>query len=60
VEKMALLNVVGKLFGLIIRLCSFCGRFLGLKSAAGAPGGVSHGMCNPACDKAVEYGYGNE
>lgn len=35
--------------GLLIDICMFCGRLIGIKSSEGAPGGISHGMCDPIC-----------
>ena len=36
---------VAPLLGLLVLRCAWCGGWLGIKSAGGADGGVSDGMC---------------
>lgn len=39
-----ILAIFASSLGLIIVRCMFCGGFLGIKCARGAPGGISHGL----------------
>lgn len=36
---------------LIISACCECGKATGVKNGMGAPGGISHGICQPCFDK---------
>lgn len=44
-------------FGILVVVCMYCRRLLGVKRAYSAHGGLSHGLCNPICEGAKANGW---
>lgn len=41
----------------LVVICCYCRRYLGHVKTQGSPGGFSHGLCKPLCEKAKKNGW---